>query len=121
MQKAGKEVKIMTRYKNVPSIEFESENGYKVKAEYIFDKESGKYSVSFHIGLLNVGMLDQIDTATDIMFDSPRETIKTDIAKYFTKLLIEGFFKYYIDRYEYHMNCYDRGNDLYERERLNAQ
>lgn len=121
MQKSEKEVKIMTRYRNVPSIEFDLENNYKVKAEYVFDKVSGKYIVTFYLRQSHVGMWDQIDKATNITFDSPRETVKTDIAKYFTKLLIEGFFQYYIDRYVYQMNCFDRGNDLYEKERLNAQ
>lgn len=110
----------MTRYRNVPSIEFDLENNYIVKAEFVFDKNSEKYSVTFYIRQSHVGMWDQIDKATDILFDSPRETIKADIAKYFTKLLIEGFFKYYIDRYIYQMKCFDRGNDLYERERLDA-
>lgn len=111
----------MTRYKNVPSIEFNLENDYQIKAEYIYDRAIEKYLVSFYIRQAQIRMWDQLDKATDIVFDSSREIIKTDIAKYFTKLLIEGFFKYYIDRYEYHMNCFDRGNDLYERERLNAQ
>lgn len=39
MQKPEKEVKTMTRYRNVPSIEFDLENNYKVKAEYVFEKE----------------------------------------------------------------------------------
>lgn len=109
----------MTRYRNVPSIEFDLENNYMVKAEFVFDKAVNKYLVSFYIRQSQVGMWDQIDKATDITFDSPRETIKADIAKYFTKLLIEGFFKYYIDRYEYQMRCFDRGNDLFERDHLN--
>lgn len=119
MQKPEKEVKPMTRYRNVPSIEFDLENNYKVKAEYVFEKELGKYIVTFYLRQSQVGMWDQIDKATDITFDSPRETIKIDIAKYFTKLLIEGFFKYYIDRYMYQMKCFDKGNDFFERERLN--
>lgn len=111
----------MTRYRNVPSIEFDLENNYKIKAEFIFDKTLNKYLVTFYIRQSQVGMWDQIDKATNITFDSSRETIKTDIAKYFTKLLIEGFFKYYIDRYEYQMKCFDKGNDLYELEQLNAK
>lgn len=110
----------MIRYRNVPSIEFDLENNYMVKAEFIFDKTVNKYQVSFYIRQNQIGMWDQIDKATDITFDSPRETIKADIAKYFTKLLIEGFFQYYIDRYVYQMKCFDKGNDLYEKERLNA-
>ena len=111
----------MIRYRNVPAIEFDLEYDYKIKAEYVFDKELGKYIVTFYLRQSQVGMWDQIDKATDITFDSPCETIKTDIAKYFTKLLIKGFFQYYIDRYVYQMKCFDKGNDLYERECLNAQ
>lgn len=121
MQNPEKEVKIMIRYRNVPAIEFDLEYDYKIKAEYVFDKELGKYIVTFYLRQSQVGMWDQIDKATDITFDSPCETIKTDIAKYFTKLLIKGFFQYYIDRYVYQMKCFDKGNDLYEKERLNAQ
>ena len=111
----------MIRYRNVPAIEFDLEYDYKIKAEYVFDKELGKYIVTFYLRQSQVGMWDQIDKATDITFDSPCETIKTDIAKYFTKFLIKGFVQYYIDRYVYQMKCFDKGNDLYEKERLNAQ
>ena len=34
------------------------------------------------------------------------------------KLFASGLFDYYISRYEYELKCFDRGNDLFERERL---
>lgn len=110
---------MIRRYRNVPSIEFDLENDYIVKAEYVINKDSGEYLVTFYIRQSQIGMWDQIDKATNIEFVSSYEFIKTDIAKYFTKLLIDGFFKYYIDRYIYQMKCFDRGNDLFESERLN--
>ena len=110
---------MIRRYRNVPSIEFDLENDYIVKAEYVFNKDSGEYLVTFYIRQSQIGMWDQIDKATNIKFVSSYEFIKTDIAKYFTKLLIDGFFKYYIDRYIYQMKCFDRGNDLFESEHLN--
>ena len=47
-------------------------------------------------------------------------TIMAVILKQISMFLEEGFFDYYIQRYEYEMKCFDIGNDLTDSEWLNA-
>ena len=44
--------------------------------------------------------------------------INKAILKHVATLLSDGFFDYYINRYEYEMKCFDVGNNLAEKERL---
>lgn len=43
-------------------------------------------------------------------------TIMAVILKQISMFLEEGFFDYYIQRYEYEMKCFDIGNDLTDSE-----
>ena len=47
-------------------------------------------------------------------------TIMAVILKQISMFLEEGFFDYYIQRYEYEMKCFDIGNDFTDSEWLNA-
>jgi hypothetical protein len=51
-----------------------------------------------------------------IEFDCDRTTINASILKHIASLLSKGFYDYYIKRYQYMMNCFDRGNALFEKE-----
>ena len=61
-----------------------------------------------------------IENAENLEFHANNNTINSAILKQISTFLEEGFFDSYIQRYEYEMNCFDIGNDLIERERLNA-
>ena len=32
---------------------------------------------------------------------------------------MSGYFDYFVERYEYELKCFERGNELFEMERLN--
>lgn len=99
----------MLRYKNVPSIEFDLGNGYMVKADYIYNRDTEKYYVTLHIRTTTVNQWNLMGKYENVEFDSDIKSIKGEIAKYVTELLTEGFFKYYMDRTDYELKCFDFG------------
>ena len=48
-----------------------------------------------------------------------REAIVENICRVVHQMYLEGHFDYYVNRYEYELDCFDRGNELLEQERLN--
>ena len=61
---------------------------------------------------------DLIEKADEIEFHVGYKIINKAILKHVATLLSDGFFDYYIDRYEYELKCFDRGNSIIEKERL---
>ena len=55
-----------------------------------------------------------------ISFEGDRRTIKIDILRYVTALLSQNYFDDCIEHYEYEIKCFDRGNELFEEERING-
>ena len=53
-----------------------------------------------------------------VEFNVNYKTINKAILKHVANLLSDGFFDYYIDRYDYELKCFDIGNELFELERL---
>ena len=106
----------MLRYKNVPSIEFTLGNGYMVKADYIYNRKKEKYEVTLHIRDCQVDQWNLMGNYENIEFDSDMKYIKTDIAKYVTKLLDADQFSYYINRTDYELKCFDYGMEHMKKE-----
>lgn len=109
----------MLRYKNEAtlSISIDLQNEYTIVAMANWDGDEKKYHVTLYMKRNDIDDLKLIGRACDIEFESSVKDIKTDIAKYVTTLLSDGFFEYYIRLYEYEQQCFDRGFDLYEQER----
>ena len=112
----------MIRYKNVPSIEFNLKYDYSldysVKADFIYSKTTNKYYVSLHIRHNQIHQWNLMGRFENTPFDSDIKTIKSDIADYVTALVEKKELNYYIMRCEYEQKCFDRGNALFEEERL---
>ena len=110
----------MLRYENIVTtvISVDLQNNYKVIAMANWNSEIKKYFVTLYIKRRDIDMLDLIEEQENVKFDSDMKSIRTDIAKSITTLLTDGFFAKYIERYEYEMNCFDRGNELFENERF---
>lgn len=111
----------MLRYEKLAyaTISVDLHNDYSVIALINWEQENAKYHVSLYLKRNDINMLDLIEKAEDIIFDSNMKSIKLDVTKRITELLSSGFFDYYVRRYEYEQKCFDRGNDLFEQERLN--
>lgn len=112
----------MLRYEiiNRDTIEVDLQNDYKVIALARWNHKEKKYYATLMIHEKSVDNWSLIEKAERIPLESDVKSIKKDMAVLVTELLTEGFFKEYIERYEYELKCFDRGNTFFEEERLNT-
>lgn len=94
--------------------------GYIVSCTYRFDKHKDKYLLSMwlrHKDIRNGFNLAPQEVDTQYITSS-RDTITKDISTIVMNASLNGFFEHYIKRYEYEQKCFERGNELYEKESL---
>lgn len=107
----------MLRYKNLgTTIAIDLHNGYSVIAMALWNFNTS-YEVTFYIKNNIIETFSLMEKFERIEFISDQKSIKQDITQYVSKLLQDGELKEYIDDYDYQMDCFDRGNGLYEDER----
>lgn len=109
----------MLRYETEANVivSIDLQNGYSVIAVARWDNEKKKYYTTLRLRENTVEKWDLIEEAANVEVGSDIKTIKRDMAQYVTNLLTDGFFKKYIDRYEYELKCFDRGFEIIEKER----
>lgn len=95
-------------------------NGYTVIAITGFNIENRVYNTTLLLKDNTIDNWKLIENAENLEFHANQNTINSAILKQVSTFLQDGFFNYYIQRYEYEMKCFDVGNDLAESERLNA-
>ena len=93
-------------------------NGYSVIAVTGFDTENGVYATTLFLKDNTIDTWKLIENAENLEFHANHNTINSAILKQVSTFLQEGFFDYYIQRYEYEMKCFDKGNNIYEKERI---
>ena len=98
--------------------------GYKnyiAECVYHFDKHEGKYSLSMWLNRND--MEDRMRLSSkkvDTQYISgTKETIIENICRVVHQACMSGYFDYFVERYEYELKCFERGNELFEMERLN--
>lgn len=93
---------------------------YSAACEYHFDKQTGRYALSIW---LNRSDLDdrmrlsskKVDTQS---ISGMKETIVENICRIVHQACLSGYFQQFVERYEYELACFERGNELFEQERL---
>ena len=93
-------------------------NGYSVIAVTGFDTKNGVYATTLFLKDNTIDTWKLIENAENLEFHANQNTINSAILKKVSEFLNEGFFDYYIERYEYELNCFDIGNEIAEKERL---
>lgn len=93
-------------------------NGYTVIAIKSWNLDEQKYVVQLMLKENTVDKWDLIEKAESVEFNVGHKIINSAILKHVATLLSDGFFDYYIQRYEYELNCFDIGNEIVEKERL---
>lgn len=117
MQNFEKRLKY-NKYKNIDNIiTIDLHNNYTILA-LIGRDESSNYDVELKIKENTVEKWDLIEQAEHIVFNPNTKNIYSAILKTVDIYLHEGFFDYYIDRYEYELKCFDIGNEIQESKRL---
>ena len=76
------------------------------------------YNVQLMLKERTVDIWHLIEQAEHLTFNATKQTIYSAILKTVSDYLDEGFFDFYINRYEYDLKCFDIGNDILERENL---
>ena len=111
----------MLRYRIESSITISVEilNDYIVWAMANWDKEKQKYAVTMYLQRNDVDLLDKMEQL-NYEIESDRQSIKSDLCKMITYLLDNNRFDLFINRYEYQMKCFDKGNELLESETKNV-
>lgn len=100
---------------------------YFVECAYHFDKNEGKYSLSMWLNRND--MEDRMRLSSkkvDTQYiPGTRETIIENICRIVHQAATvadkergERYFDHFVERYEYELKCFERGNELYEQERL---
>ena len=95
-------------------------NDYTVIAIKSWNQDDRKYTVQLMLKENTVDKWDLIEKAESLEFNVDYKIINKAILKHVASLLSDGFFDYYIDRYEYELESFDRGNSIIEKERLAA-
>ena len=93
-------------------------NGYTVIAVTGFNTENRVYTTTLFLKENTIDTWKLIENAENLEFHANHNAINSAILKQVSTFLQEGFFDYYIQRYEYEMKCFDKGNSIYEKERL---
>lgn len=101
-------------------------SNYIVECAYLFDKYKGKYSLSIWLNRRDLEDRMQLSSKkVDTQYISAtRETIIENICRivhHAATVADENGKKYfdpYVERYEYELKCFERGNELFEQERL---
>lgn len=96
-------------------------NDYTVIAIKTYNKEKENYTVEFRITEDTVDKWDLVQELESVEFNTSHKTINSAILKHVASLLSEEFFDYYIQRAEYELKCFDKGNELFEKERLGGK
>ncbi len=100
---------------------------YFVECAYHFNKYKGKYSFSMWLNRNDIEdrmrlSSKKIDTQ---YISGTKETIIENICRIIHQAATvadengERYFDYFVERYEYELACFERGNELFEEERLN--
>ena len=95
-------------------------NGYSVIAVTGFDTENGVYATTLLLKDNTIDTWKLVENAENLEFHANQNTINSAILKKVSEFLNEGFFDYYIQRYEYELKCFDIGNEIFEKERLSG-
>ena len=93
-------------------------NGYSVIAVTGFNTENRVYTTTLFLKENTIDTWKLIENAENLEFHANHNAINSAILKQVSTFLQEGFFNYYIQRYEYEMKCFDKGNSIYGKERL---
>ena len=107
------------RYKGLNNIiTIDLHNGFSVIAINALNYDTGNYEVELHLKDNQISDWKLIEDAEKLEFKTDSKRINSAILKQVATFLNEGFFNKYIERYEYETKCFDRGNELFEMERL---
>ena len=104
-------------------IQLPEECGYKdysVKCTYKYNKKADKYTLD--MWLMRNDIDDEFQIRSQEIDKQPiygtKDTIEDNICRIVEYASLSGYFDEFIQRFEYTYKCFDRGDELFEQERL---
>ena len=91
-------------------------NDYSIIAIKGWNKETHCYNVELRLQERTIEKWDLIEKASSLEFKATPETINSAILKQVSIFLNNGFFDYYIKRFDYECKCFDIGNEVLEKD-----
>lgn len=94
--------------------------GYSVKCTYKYSKAKEKYRLSMWLKRNDIDDDYRIENQKiDTQYiPGTKENIEGNISKIVEQAASTGYFDQYIERFEYGLKCFERGNRSYEDERI---
>ena len=112
-------MKKLTYQKIVNSvIEIDLQNGYTIRAIIVPNKEENNYKASLELKDNETSLYDLMGDFEHLIIKATDRTIYSTVLKEVASLMENNKFDRYFERYEYMLNCFDKGNEFYEQERL---
>lgn len=94
-------------------------NDYFIIAMTKWDNECRKYYTTLYIKHKTIDILDKLESFENIeCTTTSTKEINSEVANFVINKFKSGDFDYYIDRFEYQMKCFDKGNEFFENERI---
>lgn len=90
-------------------------NDYTVIAIKSWNPDDNTYTVEFHLKEKTTSMWQLINDATTT-FNADHKSINSAILKHVATLFTDGFYDYFIERYEYDLKCFDIGDNTFSEE-----
>lgn len=94
--------------------------GYWVKCTYKYNKKNNKYSLD--MWLLHDDIDDEFRISAQEIdkqyITSTKEDIEDNICRIVEYASLSGYFENFIKQFEYTYECFDKGNEYFEAERL---
>ena len=86
----------------------------KSKEKYMLSVRLYRYDIEDKMRISNKGIDFQYISGT-------KETIEENICRVIYEMCVNKHFDDYVERYEYDLVCFDRGNELYEKESIDLK
>lgn len=97
--------------------------GYSVKCVFKYDKNEEKYILSMWLhykGIDDDFKIDSQEIDTQYVHGT-KGTIIENIYRIVQQASLSGFFAPYIERFEYTYDCFGKGDEIYEKEKLSSK
>ena len=104
--------KMLTYTYQGESVSIDLGNGFIVTAIAKWSNTEKLYYTKFYINLSEVSMLDLVEE--DIQINAEMKNLRVTIAQYVTDKLDEGFYDFYMNRFNEQMEIFDIGTEIYD-------
>ena len=104
--------KMLTYTYQGEAVSVDLENGFTVTAIAKWQNDEKLYYTKFYINRSDVDMLDL--AVSMIRMNADMKNLRVTIAQYVTDKLDEGFYDFYMNRFNEQMEIFDIGTEIYD-------